>query len=69
MTFGEWLGQARKAHGMTYDELAIKACIAKSYAFDLEKNNCEPTIKVLFKIASAFKMPLHKIIKQIESKQ
>ena len=69
MTFAEWLKQARKYHGMTYDDLAAKAGISKSYAFDVENDACVPSITVASKIAAAFNMRLSHVLKKMEREE
>jgi transcriptional regulator with XRE-family HTH domain len=56
MSVGKRIRDARKAAGMTLDELAAKAEISKTYLWELEKDEAgekKPSADVLLKIANA----------------
>lgn len=54
--FGVRLQQARKAKGVTQEELAAKLFMHKNYVGMIERGERNPTIRTLYKIAKALKI-------------
>lgn len=55
MAFGRVLRQKRKEVGLTQEQLALEADVQRNYVSLIERGVNQPTIAVLFKLASALK--------------
>ncbi|WP_298692963.1 helix-turn-helix transcriptional regulator [uncultured Sphingomonas sp.] len=53
---GENVRQARKAQGMSQEELAFRAGMKRSYLSDLERGTRNPTVRALGRLADALAM-------------
>ena len=66
-TFGDWIKSARGFHKLSYRQLAFRAGVSITQVFDLEKGNCQASIKMGKKIANVFNMELHDVLKVISN--
>lgn len=66
MTFGEWLKQTRAYHGLTLQEVADKAGITKSYAWDIERGLHNPTLNKAHQVTAVFGMELWRVLKKLD---
>lgn len=65
MSVGKRIRDARKAAGMTLDELAAKAEISKTYLWELEKDEAgekKPSADILLKIANALSTTIGQLL-------
>ena len=63
---GEALCQARKAAGVSQEELAFEAKIDRTYVSQLENGHKSPTVDVLFRICPVLGMAASELIAQVE---
>jgi transcriptional regulator with XRE-family HTH domain len=63
---GEALRQARKAAGISQEELAFEAGIDRTYVSHLENGHKSPTVDVLFRICPVLGMSASELIAQVE---
>lgn len=66
--FGLALREFRKKAKLTQEELALEAGIERNYVSLIELGKNQPTITMIFKIASALNVDPSKIIKSTENK-
>lgn len=62
----------RQYHNLSQIELAAKLCISNSYLSELESGKKEPTLDILNRYASEFKVPLSSLVvfsETLEGKQ
>jgi transcriptional regulator with XRE-family HTH domain len=64
--FGEALRQARKAAGISQEELAFEAKLDRTYVSQLENGHKSPTVEVLFRLAPVLGMAASELIAQVE---
>lgn len=64
---GKRLRQARYAAGYSLPEAQAKAGVHESYISKLERQNYNPTIAVLLKLAAAYGTTASELLKGIES--
>jgi transcriptional regulator with XRE-family HTH domain len=57
VSFGRVLRDARKAAGLTQEQLALKAGVERNYVSLIERGINQPTIRMLFKLANALDIP------------
>jgi len=62
MTFGERLRDLRKARGYTQEQLAKKIGVAKTTITGYEKNNREPNVLTITKLAQALNVSGNELI-------
>jgi len=62
MTFGERLRELRKARGYTQEQLANKIGVAKTTITGYEKNNREPNVLTITKLAQALDVSGNELI-------
>ncbi len=67
--FGEELKKARKASGLTQEELAARAGLHNTYISLLERNRKSPTLDSLFRICKALGISASSLIEQVEKPQ
>ncbi len=60
--FGLALRQFRKKAGLTQEELALEAGIERNYVSLIELGRNQPTVSVIFKLASALNIKPSKLI-------
>ncbi len=65
---GAELRKARKAAGMTQEQLAFKAGLDRSYLSQLEHDVNSPTLAVLFRLCEALGVSASKLIARVERK-
>jgi transcriptional regulator with XRE-family HTH domain len=63
---GEALRRARKAAGISQEELAFEAQVDRTYVSQLENGHKSPTVEVLFRICQALGMAASELIAQVE---
>lgn len=56
----------RQELGLSLDKLANCSCISRSYLFKLEKEDCNPSIKLLMELARSLKTTVAYLIGEIE---
>ena len=66
---GEELRKARKAAGMTQEELAFEAELDRTYISHLENDKKSPTLDVLFRICDALGVAASKLIARVEKQR
>lgn len=54
--FGGNVRRARKAAGLSQEDLAFQAGLARSYMSDVERGERNPTVRVIGQIAAALKI-------------
>ncbi|WP_447890098.1 helix-turn-helix domain-containing protein [Pseudomonas hormoni] len=67
LAFGKVLRQRRKEAGLTQEQLAHDADIQRNYVSLIERGVHQPTVAVLFKLASALKCPASAILIDLEN--
>lgn len=65
---GDEIRRARTAAGLSQEELAFRAKIARNYVSLLELNRKSPTVTVLFRICKALGMKASVLIGRVESR-
>ena len=63
---GEALRQARKAIGISQEELAFEAKVDRTYVSQLENGHKSPTVDVLFRICPILGIAVSELIAQVE---
>ena len=63
---GAELKKARKAAGLTQEELAFKAEIHRTYVSMLERGKGSPTVETLFRICDVLGIRASTLLKRIE---
>ena len=65
--FCEMFYSMRWEHRLTQAELARKARISPETVSKIENKECSPSMKICFKIATAYNMTLSELFKQVET--
>lgn len=68
MTFGRVLRLRRKEAGLTQEQLAGEAGIQRNYVSLIERGINQPTVGMLFKLASALRCPPSALIADVEER-
>jgi transcriptional regulator with XRE-family HTH domain len=63
---GEALRRARKAAGISQEDLAFEAKIDRTYVSQLENGHKSPTVDVLFRICPVLGLAASELIAQVE---
>jgi len=63
---GEQLRRARKAAGLTQEQVAFKANLDRTYISQLEHDKKSPTVDVLFRLCEALGVQAARIIARVE---
>jgi transcriptional regulator with XRE-family HTH domain len=63
---GESLRRARKAAGISQEDLAFEAKIDRTYVSQLENGHKSPTVEVLFRICPVLGMAASELIAKVE---
>lgn len=63
---GDEIRKARKAAGLSQEELAFRADLSRNYISLLELNEKSPTVETLFRIAQALDVRASKLIIAVE---
>jgi transcriptional regulator with XRE-family HTH domain len=66
VAFGRVLRQKRREAGFTQEQLALEADVQRNYVSLIERGVNQPTIAVLFKLASALKCSPSALILSVE---
>lgn len=66
--FGENVRRARKAAGLSQEDLAFQAGLARSYMSDVERGQRNPTVRVIGQIAAALKISAAPLVEGIPEK-
>lgn len=66
--FGDNVRRARKAAGLSQEDLAFQAGLARSYMSDVERGQRNPTVKVIGQIAAALKISAALLVEGIPEK-
>lgn len=66
--FGHNVRRARKAAGLSQEDLAFQAGLARSYMSDVERGQRNPTVKVIGQIAAALKVSAALLVEGIPEK-
>jgi transcriptional regulator with XRE-family HTH domain len=64
--FGRVLRRERRAQGLSQEALALEAGIQRNYVSLIELGRNQPTVTVLFKLATALKTPPSTLIRLTE---
>lgn len=62
LAFGKVLRVLRKEVGLTQEQLAHAAEVDRTFVSMIERGERQPTVRVLFKLAEALKLPPVKLI-------
>jgi len=65
--FGEIVRDARKAKGLSQEELAEKAGLHRTYIGMIERGEKNITLSNISKIARALEIPINELFKNLES--
>lgn len=68
IAFGQVLRTLRKQAGLSQEELAFAADIERNFVSLIERGVNQPTVRVVFKLASALKISPSKMIGLVEEK-
>lgn len=68
LAFGKVLRTVRKNAGLTQEQLALTADIDRTFVSLMERGERQPTIRVLFKLATALHVPAAQLIQMTEDK-
>lgn len=60
--FGQKLQKVRQSKGITQEELAAMLSMHRTYIGLIERGERNPTVRTLYKIAKALKVPADKIL-------
>jgi transcriptional regulator with XRE-family HTH domain len=66
---GESLRQARKAAGISQEDLAFEAKVDRTYISQLENGHKSPTVDVLFRICPVLGLAASELIANVERAQ
>lgn len=68
LAFGKVLRTVRKSAGLTQEQLALAADIDRTFVSLMERGERQPTVRVLFKLATALHVPAAQLIQMTEDK-
>jgi transcriptional regulator with XRE-family HTH domain len=66
MAFGKVLRAVRKEVGLTQEQLALAAEIDRTFVSLIERGERQPTVRVLFRLATALRVPPSQLIQLTE---
>ena len=66
MSFGDFLRSVRKSVNYTLDTAADKIECSKSYLWEIEHGNGEPSLKMAARISSAYGIPLETLASYLD---
>lgn len=66
VAFGRVLRELRQEAGLTQEQLGFEADLRRTYVSILELGQQQPTLTTIIKLAQAFKMPAHELIRHVE---
>ena len=64
--FGNAVREFRKVIGISQEELAIRADIHRTYIGGIERGERNPTLTMIFRLASALEVSPHELMKKSE---
>ena len=67
LAFGKVLRHRRKEAGLTQEQLALEADVQRNYVSLIERGIHQPTIVVLFKLASALRCQPSVLVSDLEA--
>ncbi|WP_053117160.1 helix-turn-helix domain-containing protein [Pseudomonas sp. P1.31] len=67
LAFGKVLRERRKLKGLTQEKLALEADIQRNYVSLIERGVHQPTINIIFKLATALKCQPSALIADVET--
>lgn len=67
LAFGKVLRERRKLAGLTQEKLALEADIQRNYVSLIERGVHQPTINIIFKLATALKCQPSALIADVEA--
>jgi transcriptional regulator with XRE-family HTH domain len=62
LAFGKVLRAVRKEAGLTQEELGLAAEVDRTFVSLIERGERQPTVRVLFRLAAALKLPPVRLI-------
>ena len=65
-SFGKVLRAARREKCLTQEALAHEAGVERNFVSLIERGVNQPTIRVLFRLSAALKIPASELIRQVE---
>ena len=68
MAFGKVLRERRKQLGLTQEQLAHEANVQRNYVSLIERGINQPTITIIFKLATALKCSPAELMGDVEKK-
>ncbi|PHV52032.1 transcriptional regulator [Janthinobacterium sp. BJB301] len=68
MAYGQVLRLLRKEAGMSQEQLAFAADVERNFVSLIERGINQPTVRVIFKLASALQVSPSKMIGLVEEK-
>jgi len=68
VAFGQVLRALRRDAGLSQEQLAFAAEIERNFVSLIERGVNQPTIRVIFKLANALRVPPSKMIRLVEEK-
>ena len=54
---------AREARGLTQEALALEAEVDRTYVSQIERSVCNPSLRVVYQLATVLKLPLSELFK------
>jgi len=66
LAFGKVLREVRKEVGLTQEQLAHAADIDRTFVSLIERGERQPTVRVLFRLAAALRVPASQLIQLTE---
>jgi transcriptional regulator with XRE-family HTH domain len=67
LAFGKILRERRKLAGLTQEKLALEADVQRNYVSLIERGVHQPTINIIFKLATALKCLPSALIADVEA--
>lgn len=67
LAFGKVLRERRKRAGLSQEQLAAEADIQRNYVSLIERGVNQPTLGVIFKLATALGCPASSLIAEVEA--
>lgn len=68
LAFGKVLRAVRKDVGLTQEQLALAAEIDRTFVSLIERGERQPTVRILFKLATALQVPPSQLIQLTEQR-
>jgi len=68
LAFGKVLRAVRKEVGLTQEQLALAAEIDRTFVSLMERGERQPTVRMIFKLAAALRVPPSQLIQLTEQR-